>query len=364
MKQNFIILSFLFIGILIFQNCKSGKNIVKLPATTDSVNFERGDYRIMFYNCENYFDIYDDSLKNDDEFTADGAKHWTWNKFEEKVSHISKVITAVGGWEPPDLVGVCEIENQYVLEQLTQHSPLSAFNYKIIHYESPDHRGIDVGLLYIPSKFTPIHTEKILVKLPSNRGKATRDILYVKGITTHNDTLHIFVNHWPSRWGGMLETEPLRMFVASLLKTKTDSIFATNNNAKIIIMGDLNDFPTNKSVLDSLHTLHDFSNIQPDELYNLSYYLQEVKGEFSHRFHGEGGILDQFIVSGTLLNTQATIFTTKDDAHIYNAPFLLEDDPDNVGMRPFRTYIGYKYHGGYSDHLPAYLDLHYQNSRQ
>ena len=195
-------------------------------------------------------------------------------------------------------------------------------------------------------------------------GRPTRDILYVEGLTTENDTLHIFVNHWPSRWGGMLETEGKRMFVATLLRTKVDSIFKTNKSAKIIIMGDLNDFPTNKSLLVSLHALHDFNNIKPDEIYDLSWYLQEVKGVYSHRFHGEGGILDQMIVSGTLLDTNASIYTSKDDAHILQAPFLLEKDPNNVGEIPFRTYIGMKYHGGFSDHLPAYLDLYYNKSKK
>jgi predicted extracellular nuclease len=312
----------------------------------------------MFYNCENFFDIYNDSLKRDDDFTPEGVKHWTYKKYQEKLDHISTVITSVGGWQPPELVGLCEVENQYVLEDLTKRAPLKVFHYKIIHYESPDRRGIDVALLYIPSKFHPIKTKKIPVVFPAGMGKPTRDILYVEGLTTHNDTLHVFVNHWPSRWGGMLETEPKRNFVARLLRSKTDSILKTNKHAKIIIIGDLNDFPTNKSCLDNFS--HDFAHIKPNEIYDLSWYLQEVKGEWSHRFHGEEGILDQMMVSGSLLDTTASIYTTKDDAHIYKAPFLLEKDPNNVGYIPFRTYIGMKYHGGYSDHLPAFLDLYYR----
>ena len=361
MIKKIIIIPVVFISAFFFQNCNSNKYPVKNNSQIDSVNFERGDFRAMFYNCENFFDIYNDSLKLDDEFTPDGAKHWTWNKYQEKLGHISRVITSVGGWEPPDIVGVCEIENYFVLDQLTNDAPLSVFNYKIIHYESPDNRGIDVALLYIPSKFRPISTKKITINFPASLGgRPTRDILYVKGQTTNKDTLHVFVNHWPSRWGGMLETEAKRMFVATVLRASVDSIFATNSAAKIIIMGDLNDFPTNKSVNESLGALHDFSNIKTDEIYNLSYYLEEVKGLYSHRYHGEGGILDQMMVSGALLDKSASIYTTPDNAHIYNADFLLEPDDDNVGYKPFRTYIGYKYHGGYSDHLPAYLDLFFQ----
>ena len=319
--------------------------------------YPRGDYRIMFYNCENFFDIYDDPEKRDDDFTPDGIKHWTKKKYEEKLLHISRVITAVGGGKPPELVGLCEVENQFVLEQLTTKSPLKVFGYKIIHYESPDHRGIDVALLYQPSKFTPVFTQKIPVNFPEDMGKPTRDILYVKGLLTNGDTLNVFVNHWPSRWGGMLATEPKRMFVASILRSKADSIMKANPNAYIIMMGDLNDFPTNKSLTETFHALHDFDTIKPTEFYNLSWYLQEVKHEFSHRYHGEEGILDQMIVSGTLLDTTNTVYTTPDNAHIYNAPFLLEDDKHGPGKVPFRTYIGMKYHGGYSDHLPPYIDI-------
>jgi len=356
--MKYKILLLIIISAFFLQNCKLSKNSVKSAAQVDSVNFERGDFRVMFYNCENFFDIYNDSLKRDDDFTPDGPKHWTWHKYQEKLGNISRVITSVGGWEPPEIVGVCEIENYFVLDDLTKNSPLSVFNYKIIHYESPDNRGIDVALLYIPSKFRPISTKKITVTFPISMGnRPTRDILYVKGKTTNNDTLHIYVNHWPSRWGGMLETEEKRMFVASVLRESVDSLFATDPAAKIIIMGDLNDFPTNKSITETLHALHDFTNIKTNELYNLSHYLEEEKGLFSHSFHGEFGILDQMIISGALLDSTANIFTTPDNAHIYNAPFLLEEDVNNVGLKPNRTYIGYKYHGGYSDHLPPYLDL-------
>ncbi|MBN2890841.1 MAG: endonuclease [Bacteroidales bacterium] len=346
--------------ILLLQNCKSQQTNVTEQISIDSVNFERGDFRAMFYNCENLFDTFDDTLKNDDEFLPDGAKFWSLHKYYEKLSNISKVITAVGGWEPPEIVGLCEIENQYVLEGITKQSPLKAFNYKIIHYESPDKRGIDVALLYQPNKFKPIFTKKIRIDFPGEPDHKTRDILYVVGTTTKKDTLHVFVNHWPSRWGGMLESEDSRIYVASVLRHNVDSIFNVNSHAKILIMGDLNDFPDNKSVLETLNTLHDFSDIKSNELHNLSYYLQFEKGKFSHRYQGEAGVLDQMIVSGALLDSTANFYTTKEDAHIYDADFLLEKEENFIGYKPYRTYIGYKYHGGYSDHLPPYLDFHFK----
>lgn len=355
---NFAILFTIFF----LTNCKSKKAIISNEDKDYSTVFEqnRGDIRIMFYNCENYFDVYNDPEKNDDDFTPNGVKYWNWKKFNTKMWHISQVITNVGGWTPPEIVGLCEIENQYVLEQLVKVSPLKAFGYKIIHYESLDERGIDVGLLYIPSKFKPITSYPIRFSFPEPDSRPTRDILYAKGIIANGDTLHIFVNHWPSRLGGMLESEPKRMFVAQLLRQKVDSIFKMNSNSNIFIMGDLNDFPTNNSLLKGLNTKTDFSKIENNSLYNLSYYLQEVKGEFSHRFQGESGVLDQMIVSGSLLDTNNTIFTTKNDAHIFKADFLLVQDPNFVGYAPFRTYNGGTYLGGYSDHLPPYCDFYFK----
>lgn len=361
MKQ--LIKIFLLFAVILFASCKSKKAIVSSNEDKDFLSVleqKRGDLRIMFYNCENYFDVYNDPEKNDDDFTSDGVKYWNWKKFNTKMWHISQVITNVGGWTPPEIVGLCEIENHYVLEQLVKVSPLKAFGYRIIHFESMDQRGIDVGLLYIPSKFRPITSYPIRFSFPEPDARPTRDILYAKGIVANGDTLHVFVNHWPSRLGGMLESEPKRIFVAQLLRQKVDSLFDLNPNANIFIMGDLNDFPTNNSLLKGLGTKTDFSKIEPKSIYNISYYLQEVKNEFSHRFQGEGGILDQMIVSSALLDTNNSIYTTKDDAHIFKADFLLVQDPNFVGYVPFRTYNGGTYLGGYSDHLPPYCDLYFR----
>lgn len=319
--------------------------------------FPRGDLRFMFYNTENFFDIYDDTLKIDEAFTPEGEKHWNLRKFTKKVFNISKVITAVGQWELPEVIGLCEIENRYVLEQLIKQTSLKDFNYRIIHKESPDRRGIDVGILYRKDKFHPINYEAVTVTFPFDANKPTRDILYVKGTDNYNDTLHIFINHWPSRWGGQMETDRKRKFAASVLKGKVDSLFDADINPNIIIMGDLNDYPNNNSVVQVLKAKTEIKNIKSEKLYNLAYYLQEVKGKGTHKHNGEWGVLDQIIVSGSLLNGDRNIQMTKDDAHVFEAPFLLEPDKHYVGSITFRTYIGFKFHDGYSDHLPVYLDL-------
>ncbi len=317
----------------------------------------RGDYRVMFYNCENLFDTINDPKTRDDEFTPQGAKHWTSYKYFKKIHNISKVITAVGGWDLPDMVGLCEIENIHVVEDIILKTHLKKSPYKIIHYESTDKRGIDVALLYNKNTISPIYSEPIRIHFPFGAYKNTRDILYVKASTQTNDTLHVFINHWPSRWGGQLPSEELRMYVASVLRAKVDSVFATDSLANILIMGDLNDYPTNKSLTESLKARHDYENAKNKELYNLAYYLQEVKGLGSHKHDGMWGVLDQTIVSGALLLGEKGLKTSPANAHIFQADYLLEEDVNYTGKITNRTYIGYKYHGGYSDHLPVFVDL-------
>ena len=361
MKELNKILILIFVSVVIF-SCKNqeksstSSSVIKDPSFAD----DRGYFRLMFYNAENFFDCMHDTLKKDDEFLPEGAKHWTESKFKQKALNLCKVITAIGGWEPPEVVGLCEVENDNAINQLLQKTPLSKFNYQSIHFESPDNRGIDVVLLYRKNKFFPIDTTVIPVIFPFD-GKSTRDVLYVKGSTTKDDTLHIFINHWPSRWGGQLESEPRRMYVASVVKHVTDSIFKTNPKANIIITGDFNDEPENKSIIETLDARTEYDKIKLGELYNISYYQKTVKGMGSDKYNGEWGIIDNMIVSGGLLHKKNSIYTTLDDAHIFNSEFLLEKDDAHFGFKPFRTYIGFKYNGGYSDHLPIFIDIRRNN---
>ncbi len=348
MKLTTIIVTFIFVYFF---------NIESFGQELKPYEFPRGNMRLMFYNCENLFDTYDDTLKIDESFLPNGDHHWTVSRYYKKINNISKVITAVGQWELPEIIGLCEIENRKVLEDLTKKTALKKFHYKIIHKESPDRRGIDVGLLYRPDKFFPISYDAFRVIFPFDANKPTRDILYVKGTNIYKDTLHIFINHWPSRWGGQTETDRKRRYVASFLKTKVDSLFNSETEPNIIIMGDLNDYPVNNSVVKDLKAKISFDKIDDESLYNLAYYLQEIKEKGSHKHNGEWGVLDQIIVSGSLLNQNNKLHTTPDNAHVFDAPFLLEQDNNYTGVKPFRTYIGFKFHDGYSDHLPVYIDL-------
>ncbi|OQY05696.1 MAG: hypothetical protein B6I20_00725 [Bacteroidetes bacterium 4572_117] len=341
-------------GIIFLQFCIFAQTKAPFP---DSIAQKQRNLRILFYNVENLFDTENDSIKNDDEFLPDRGKYWTKGRYYSKQNHISQVIVGVGGWKPPEIIGLCEIENRGVLTGLVKYSALRKLNYKIIHKESPDKRGIDVALLYQNKYFIPLMYKPIEIHYPFSPTSTTRDILYVKGKTKKNDTLHIFVNHWPSRWGGQLETERKRMFVASVLKNETDSIFKININANIIIMGDLNDYPDNKSITNILMANKTFDKPKAGKLYNLSAYLQDVKHKGTHKHDGKWATLDQFIISGSLLSGKNNIYTTVNDVHIYDAGFLLERDENYSGFKTNRTYIGFKYNGGYSDHLPTFLDL-------
>ena len=353
---------FFKISVIIAITLLSSCGLRQQEQEAQSAEKKRGDFRIMFYNAENFFDVKHDTLKRDQEFMPNGAKHWTYNKLKTKINNIAKVITAVGEWEAPELVGLCEVENQYVLEQLVNYSPIKSVNYQIIHKESPDRRGIDVALLYRKEKFRPIFFDAIEIKMPKpHTGTKTRDLLYVKGIVNEKDTIHVFVNHWPSRWGGQQKSEPKRMYLASVVKKHTDSIFAINPNSKIIIMGDFNDEPDNISLKTTLNAKRELDNpIIDTSLYNLTAVLYKKTGQGTHKYQGRWGVLDQFIISGYLINNKNTS-TNINDVHIFNADFLLEKDEKYTGTRPNRTYIGYKYHAGYSDHLPIYLDLNFNN---
>jgi hypothetical protein len=325
-------------------------------ALTEKVETPR-TARIMFYNCENLFDCIDDTLKNDEEFLPDGKRYWTKGKYYDKLNHISQVITAVGGWLPPELVGLCEIENYKTLHDLTHNSPLYRAEYKIIHKESPDNRGIDVALLYQPKSYKPIHSQFIGIQFPNEPKKHTRDILYSKGVLHQTDTLHVFVNHWPSRWGGELESEEYRIFVASVLKKHTDSLCAANNKPNIIIMGDFNDEPTNRSINVVLGAKMKATEFSHNQLYNLTTLSNEPQQTGTLKYQGNWSVIDQFIISGNLLVQDAELYTTSNNITIFNAPFLLERDDAYLGYKPFRTFVGYKYNGGYSDHLPVFFDL-------
>jgi endonuclease/exonuclease/phosphatase family metal-dependent hydrolase len=319
-------------------------------------------FRIVFYNVENLFDVYDDTLKRDNEYTPDGMRHWNNKKFYKKLNQTYKVLISVGEWDPPSVIGLCEIENRFVLNKLVYETPLKKFNYKIIHQESPDRRGIDVGLLYRPDRMEVVSYQAIHIRFPFDTASRTRDILYVKALMNEMDTVHFFVNHWPSKYGGFMATVPKRAFVASVLKTHTDSLLAINPNTNIFIMGDFNDTPGDESVLEVLGARADTIGMKNMELYNLTYPLHENWKIGTHKYQGEWSVIDQFIVSKAMMKGSAGMRISIDGPKIFHPDFLIEDDGKFMGSIPYRTFRGAKYIGGFSDHFPIYVDLEFEKS--
>lgn len=317
--------------------------------------------RVAFYNAENLFWPEDDSLTRDDDFTKNGLKRWSFYRYQQKLNNIYKVLMALGGWEPPAVVGFCELEHKKVLEDLINKTPLRQYGYEVVHQESPDRRGIDVGFIYRPSKFEYLNHEAMRVDFPFDSTLRTRDVLHVQGRVLGRDTLSVFVNHWPSRWGGQAKSEPKRVYVASLVRARIDELYQQQPNLKAVVMGDMNDHADNISLIQTLRAKGDKATVQKGDLYNYMFGLSKNWQLGSHKYQGHWGTLDHMIVSEPLLNENRpnSLKATADGAHIFAARFLLEEDSKFLGLQPFRTYAGPRFIGGFSDHLPIYIDLMY-----
>jgi len=314
--------------------------------------------RVVFYNVENLFDPLDDSLKMDESFTPTGNNNWSDFKYWKKQNDLAQVFTAVGGWEMPEVIGLCEIENRHVLVNLVHNTSLKNHKYGIVHHESPDNRGIDVALLYRHEKFRVLSDSAIQVRFPSDTNSRTRDVLYVKGLALDSDTLHIFVAHWPSKYGGAFVTIPKRKFVGDLISKQVKEIMKANPRAKIIIMGDFNDTPSDESVMLSMKAKSP-DNYKAGDLINLMSVLGK-NNTGSHFYSGTTGnewsVIDQMVVNSNLMDANQGLYVKNRQAHIFSARFLLEKN-DQGFIVTNRTFIGMKYHGGFSDHLPVYMDL-------
>ena len=307
--------------------------------------------RIIFYNTENFFDNQDDTLVNDNEFMPDSSRFWTYDRFWKKVVRIYQVMSAADEWDMPVIAGFCEVENRGVLEKLVYETPLEKYNYRIIHKDSPDPRGIDVALIYRKDVFRPDTSEWINV--PVGEGLATREILKVTGRLWEEGQVTIYINHWPSRSGGALSSEPKRIMAASVLKASLDALFAEEPGANVIIMGDFNDEPMDVSLKSLGKTGYNPDSVCQTAIINLSEPHEMANQSGTIKYGGVWSIFDQVLVSCSLINGKNGLKIAGDKAEIFAAPFLLEPDPSYSGMRPRRTYLGPNYHDGFSDHLPV-----------
>jgi len=315
--------------------------------------------RFMFYNVENLFDPFDDTLRKDEDFTPDGSKHWSWRRMQHKCGNIARVMIAAGGWEALEMAGFCEVENPLVIRQLVNHPLLRPYGYQYVVTRSPDIRGINLAFVYRPEKVEMLHHAEIPVNDPERPGWATRNILYVKVRTLHNDTLHVFLNHWPSRRGGAEISAPKRALAANALRHAVDSICLGSATPYILISGDFNDGPEDVSVRQVLGAVP-WEGTDSHRLINLMWPLY-LKGLGTHAHRDVTGthynLLDQIIVSGTMLRPGASVRAQQ--ARIGYFPFLLGETAAGVEV-PYRTYAGPQYLGGFSDHLPVMVDLRLQ----
>ncbi len=233
------------------------------------VTYAQEPFRVMFYNVENLFDCQHDTLKNDYEFLPDAPKGWTQARYHDKLAKIAKVIIATGEENVPDLVGLCEVENDHCLKDLTENSPLREAGYRYVMTDSPDERGIDVALLYQRGSFKLLGKNSLSVPYKEMERRPTRDILHVMGQVASGDTLDVFVCHMPSRAGGEEKSEPYRLFTAQILNIAADSIMNLRQHPNVMIMGDFNDYPTNNSIAKVLGAVAPKGEVQAKKLYNL-----------------------------------------------------------------------------------------------
>ena len=354
--------------------------------------------RIAFWNMENFFDPFVDSTKSYNAFTEEGMQHWTKSRFYKKRNNMYKAILALSENHPIGILGMCEVENEYVLKSLFEQTPLKKHNYRWVHYEGPDKRGIDPAIVYSLDHFMLVESAVFPYYNPEDTAYHSRDILYAKfiavepldsgdrgsspamtpigetspsavtaGLTRslphYADTIHVFVNHWPSRYSGELETVGSRSCAAALLRAKVDSICAAapeGYSPKVIMMGDLNDCPTDPSVHDVLRARHP-SEWEEGCLVNLFGKADGLGFEGTLKHQSDWQIFDQIIVTEGVLDDREGLHYLEGSARIFAADFLFVDDETWRGKKLFRTYVGPRYFGGFSDHLPVYVELRIEN---
>lgn len=311
---------------------------------------------VAFYNLENLFDTINDPNKNDEEFLPDGSNKWNSEKYNKKITNMSTAISQIGEEiqaKGPVVLGVSEIENIKVLEDLVASPLLAPMNYGIVQIEGPDKRGVDVGFIYQKQHFTVTSSRSVTLSIAGKPDFKTRDQLVVSGLLD-GEPMHFIVNHWPSRSGGEKKSAPLRNAAADLCRSIADSIMKTDPNAKIIIMGDLNDDPSNKSLSEHLKVKGDEKLTQQGDLFNPMYKMFK-DGVGSLAYRDNWNIFDQMIVSQPLLlEDKSSLRFLK--ARVFKKNYMVQKDGAFAGY-PFRTFVAGTWQGGYSDHFPVYIVL-------
>ena len=319
---------------------------------------------VGFYNLENLFDTINDPEKNDEEFLPNGKNAWNTEKYTTKLKHMAYAISTIGPDKGTPLyspygvmvLGVSEIENRHVLEDLVKQPEIADRDYQIIHYDSPDNRGVDVALLYNPKFFTVKNHKSYRLVVPNRPDFISRDQLVVTG-TLDDEEMSFIVMHWPSRYGGEAKSLPGRMAAANLCRHIADSILAEKPDAKIVMMGDYNDYPTNTSIIDGLRAKGTVAEMKDGDFFNPMWEMHQ-KGYGTNYYQDTKGVLDQCIITPALLKDEKHPYATYQlyKPMVHSKEFLKQHDGRYDGY-PFRSFAGGVWLGGYSDHFPVYLIL-------
>lgn len=340
---------------------KNSSIVIILLFTTLTALSQKNNYKVAlvgFYNLENLYDTVNNPVVDDEEFLPSSERHYNTSVYLDKIDRMSDVISQMGTDITPDglaLLGVAEIENDTVLTDLAKSAKLRSRKWKFIHYDSPDRRGVDVALFYHPKYFTVLYSKPLFVQLPggSKDSYFTRDILYVKGILD-GDTVHVFVNHWPSRSGGEERSIPARAAAAATAKKCIDSLNAVNPLSKVILMGDLNDDPVSPSLTKVLGAKGKTSDVKMNEMYNPWTEMYKA-GLGTSPYQDAWGLFDQVLVSGAWLNKEQEGYHYYKQV-LFNREFMVQKTGRYKGYTK-RTWDGMTYNYGYSDHFPVYLML-------
>lgn len=325
-------------------------------------SYAQKNYTVMFYNVENVFDTINQPDVRDEEFTPEGKNRWTGEKYWKKMSNLEKVFYSVAAEHRayPTIIGVSEVENRSVLEDIVSLKKLQKANYQIAHFDSPDFRGIDVAFLYRPDQFKLEGSAPIKTVIPNEPNFRTRDILTMWG-TIENEKFMFMVAHWPSRLGGQRASSYKRCAAAKIMRHIADSVRNENPEIKIVMMGDLNDDPTNESILKVLNAKGNVKDLVEGDLFN-PFYQMIKDGHGTLAYRDAWNLFDNIIVSDNLIYSDKKDLKvvpsrkTKYYGHIYNRSFLFQKEGQFKGY-PLRTYVGGNFQGGFSDHLPVFIHI-------
>ena len=352
-------LTLLILLLGVFAACKAPVGSKgKANSDTDAQPGPGKELSVAFYNVENLFDTEDNPNKIDEDFLPEGRYKWTTQVYLDKLDNMSRAISQIGDENGPEILGLAEVENRQVIEDLIQLTALKSRKYEIVHEESPDMRGIDVALVYDRKVFRYHSHRRLRISFPAEPDYTSRDVLLVSG-KVKGEILHILVNHWPSRRGGQEESEPRRLRAAEVVKFATDSLFALDPEAKILLMGDFNDDPHNKSLVGSMQAKPAAAKVGAGEFFNPMSEMHDPDNRGTLTYRGKWNLFDQFLVSPGLLAPGASLKYVPGSAQIYNPEFLqvgfgsAKDAPRRAIFR------GEFVKEGFSDHFPVFLKLRF-----